>query len=658
MKKYGKYERMPDGTRAKQPPVKSVLLQTYFTSLVCLLMCVTMFFGTTFAWFTSEVTNEGNEIYIGTLDVDLQNENGESLAGSDKKLFDGTTIHWEPGYTALRKLTVQNKGDLAFNYELMLTSGKAQDKSGADALLQTVAKHFVVYVHAGDYAEGETEPKSFADDIKNSDQWAPVMKGNAVATLADILDPANDITIAKGDITATTEDSSDTYIIALHMNEDTSSDVMGYRISMDVKLVAYQMGYEKDDFDGSYDQNAKATWVTNEDELSKALAKGETPLFGNDIQLTKPLDICDNTTIIGGGYKLTRAEGFTGTLIGVKADATLTLKSIVLDGGANWTGEEDPVLDRGTVNSGVTATGNLIATEGNGSIVLEGGTVLQNNVGAHAVSLATRGGGSLTLNGAQIINNSSDSGAIWGGGNIIVNEGSKINCNSSTGIAGAVRMVGSCNLTMNGGEISYNKADSDGGAIWGYGSSTYNFNGGEMSGNESVGTGGAFYTGNYSVINISDDFEMCDNKAADSGAIRLTDHTSLTMTGGLISGNTQSGESNAFNTWNNSISITGGSISDNFSFVGGLGLNIGAADIDGVIAYDLSTNHNTAYLAADFKGFKFTVNESDEHFGNFNFKPAAGYVYAEDDEAKLICMNAGYKTVWDATSGTFKLQAE
>ena len=43
MRKYGKYERMPDGTRAKQPEPKTVLLQTYFTSLVCIILCTPVF---------------------------------------------------------------------------------------------------------------------------------------------------------------------------------------------------------------------------------------------------------------------------------------------------------------------------------------------------------------------------------------------------------------------------------------------------------------------------------------------------------------------------------------------------------------------------------------------------------------------------------------
>lgn len=366
-------------------------------------------------------------------------------------------------------------------------------------------------------------------------------------------------------------------------------------------------------------------------------------------------------TIEGAGNTVSRADGFTGDLIKVEGNVKLTLKNVVLDGGAVWTGDADETLKRGTTNTGTVATGALIVTEPNKSnieIVLDAGTVLQNNDGAAAVNPGTRAGNTLTLNQAKIVNNSSGAGAIWGGGHITVNEGSQINYNSSTGIAGAIRMVSNCNLTMNGGEISNNKAAGDGGAIWGYGSSTYTFNGGEMANNASAGTGGAIYLGTYSVINISEDFELYGNKAANSGAIRFTDHSSLTMTGGKIYGNTQNGESNAFNTWNNSMSITGGSIADDISYVGGLGLTIGEADIDGVIHYYLSTNHNTAYLAESFNGFSFRVDEGNSNFNNFNFKPAAGYTYVSGDEAKLVCLNDGYTVYWDNATNTFRLKAQ
>ena len=99
------------------------------------------------------------------------------------------------------------------------------------------------------------------------------------------------------------------------------------------------------------------------------------------------------------------------------------------------------------------------------------------------------------------------------------------------------------------------------------------------------------------------------------------------------------------------ITINSGEISYNSS--------IGSAGgIDGVIAYDLSTNHNTAYLEVAFNSFKFTVNENGSNFTNFNFKPANGYVYSEGDEDKLVCLNYGYSTYWDTATGTFRLQAD
>ena len=87
-------------------------------------------------------------------------------------------------------------------------------------------------------------------------------------------------------------------------------------------------------------------------------------------------------------------------------------------------------------------------------------------------------------------------------------------------------------------------------------------------------------------------------------------------------------------------------------------MTLGNAEIDGVINYNLGTNHNTAYLAAEFASFKFTVNESAANFAQFNFKPATGYTYTEGDEAKLVCMNEGYTTYWDAANGIFKLMAD
>ena len=264
MRKYGKYE--------KRPEAKNVLQQTYFTSLLCMVLCVSMFFGTTYAWFTSEITSKNNEIYIGTLDVGLYKKTAaepQDLSIAGNMLFD-KNIRWEPGYTAMETVIIRNEGDLAFQYDMTFTSN---DKSTVDAALQkTVGDNFVVYVHPGDYAVDEEKPTSFADIVANAESdeptWRAIRLGEKVATLSDII--SHEIPVLSGSMTDVRADTVDpvaaepgpndsksteqTYIIALHMNEDANSeDIMGQKLHLNVKLMAYQKSYEKDSFDWNYD---------------------------------------------------------------------------------------------------------------------------------------------------------------------------------------------------------------------------------------------------------------------------------------------------------------------------------------------------------------------------------------------------------------------
>lgn len=271
--------------------------------------------------------------------------------------------------------------------------------------------------------------------------------------------------------------------------------------------------------------------------------------------------------------------------------------------------------------------------------------------------LNSRTGSKLIVNGGEIINNHSAAGAIWGGGEIILNSG-KINNNSGQ-LGGAIRVVTNVGvvLTMNGGEMNHNYSETVGGAVWAGSSKSNNvyvLNGGEMAYNYAAQTGGAMYPGYYETVKIGGTFKMHGNAAPEYGAMRFYNHAVFQMTGGEIYDN---GENSIFLN-NNSASMTGGKITDNFGYSGGLGLTCGAAEVDGVISYNLATNHNTAYLATEFNSLKFKVNETAANFAQFNFKPASDYVYTEGDEAKLICMNEGYETYWDAVTGTFRLQAK
>lgn len=635
------------------------------SSALALVLCVSMLAGTTFAWFTDSVTSANNVIAAGNLDVGLSYSDsfgGTYLDAEQHPIF--TYEKWEPGYTEVKYVKIANNGSLAFKFRL-------------DVLPNSTP------------ADGDPNLADVLDVYMIKNPTAAITKDNLtdkVGTLSEVIEMGggafNGIIVPAGTTPndATTEDVGETLVaIAIKMQESAGNEYKNASVGggFSVRVLATQYNYESDSFDKDYDSGAEIIVpVSNARQLINAVKAGSDIALENTITIDEKFidelenagsasgfslvaDVISNDAILdGNGITVWRnAESVDEPLFTVKSGINFALSNITVDGGAVWGGAVDETLGRGTVNTGLATTGAIVALESGASLVLGKDAVLQNNDGAYAVNLGTRIGATLTLDGGSIINNNSGAGAVWGGGNIVINSGA-ISHNSSTGLAGAIRMVSNCNLTMNGGEMNCNKAATDGGVVWGYGSSTYNLNGGEIANNSCSGTGGAFYLGTYSVVNIGGNFEMHDNKASSSGAVRFTDHCSLNMTGGKIYNNTQNGEDNCFNTWNNSFSITGGEISDNISYVGGLGFTLGKADVTGVVSFGLSTTHNTAYLASEFNGFSFTVNEGDANFASFNLKPAAGYVYADGDEAKLNCLNDGYTMVWDAASATFKIAAK
>ena len=92
-----------------------------FQSIMSLILCFSMLVGTTFAWFTDSVSSASNIIQSGRLDIemhyseDLTQENGWKDA-STGAIFNYE--YWEPGYTDLKYLKIDNTGNLAFTYQL------------------------------------------------------------------------------------------------------------------------------------------------------------------------------------------------------------------------------------------------------------------------------------------------------------------------------------------------------------------------------------------------------------------------------------------------------------------------------------------------------------------------------------------------------------
>ena len=420
-------------------------------------------------------------------------------------------------------------------------------------------------------------------------------------------------------------------------------------------------------------------------EFVNALNSGKPVTLTNDIVVPENVEVTANAIINGNGNEIKRENGYTGNIFNVKAGCSLTLNDVIIDGGAIWQESATTFSLRASdaqsslygvqnkVNTGVIATGALITTEGNAVLTLGEDVVLANNDGANAISLATRQGGKLIINGAKIINNRSDAGAIYGGTSIEFNDG-EISGNHANWAGGAIRFVNNFGtFVMNGGKMNYNTSSSFGGAIylgqgsgWDFKNSEVYLNGGEIAYNRATTTGGVIHCAlQWSKIVVSGDVEIHDNTSGDLGAVvRFNSHSTFIMEGGKVYNNVTDNGHGAFYAWDVSISLLGGEIyNDNGAAIdyeistdGGLGQVYGSTRLDRPIFLTVSQNVKTISLAEGFN-FSFKINSTVNENTLYTFVPYEGYEYTEGDESRIVCLNEGYSTYWDAATGTFRLMA-
>lgn len=99
----------------KTNSLKKALVFSVFSTI----LSVSVFAGTTYAWFTDNVKIEKNHIVAGNLDVELYSKvDGEyQPVTSETALFDSNAL-WEPGHMEVVNLKVANVGSLALEYNL------------------------------------------------------------------------------------------------------------------------------------------------------------------------------------------------------------------------------------------------------------------------------------------------------------------------------------------------------------------------------------------------------------------------------------------------------------------------------------------------------------------------------------------------------------
>ena len=200
-----------------------------------------------------------NKIQAGTLDVQLLDEQGNTLEGqtlSWKKAADGANqaVLWEPGCTyELQPIVIKNAGNLALKYKIVI--------SGIQ----------------GDAA------------LNNAIEWTITNTSTVTALDADHA-------LAAG--------ASDTLTIKGHMRKDAGNEYQGLSIDgIGITVVATQYTYESDSNNNQYDVNAEYPVISNADfadAIENADAGSVVDLASGTFQLPSN-SIPAGVTITGAG---------------------------------------------------------------------------------------------------------------------------------------------------------------------------------------------------------------------------------------------------------------------------------------------------------------------------------------------------------------------
>ena len=119
------------------------------SSVLALFLCFAMLLGTTYAWFTDNVTSANNIITAGNLDVELyyqaEGQSDWTQVTTGTNVFKGTL--WEPGHTEVVRLKVVNEGSLALKYQLgvnIVDETGSTTKDGDPLMLSDYIKYGIV----------------------------------------------------------------------------------------------------------------------------------------------------------------------------------------------------------------------------------------------------------------------------------------------------------------------------------------------------------------------------------------------------------------------------------------------------------------------------------------------------------------------------------
>ncbi len=217
-------------------------------SSISLLLCISMFIGSTFAWFTDSASSAGNKIHSGILKLDvelLDKATGEWSSLKEKKEPIFNYDKWEPGYMDAKVFKIQNEGNLALKWVTKFYS---------EYELSILADVIDVYVRPSDSEIGYP-----AD--RNLENYT------CVGNLRTFINSIEETTYGN------LEPKQESYLgIALKMREEAGNEYQGLSLGgpFDIRIYATQYTSEYDSFGKEYDKGATFDELSNTSIMATA----------------------------------------------------------------------------------------------------------------------------------------------------------------------------------------------------------------------------------------------------------------------------------------------------------------------------------------------------------------------------------------------------
>lgn len=240
----------------------------------------------------------------------------------------------------------------------------------------------------------------------------------------------------------------------------------------DVPEVRYSVDAGKSWNESSFLNALKSSGVSSADSVQIELLQDITLTANDGGNWSNSLQSIANKgnskwAVDGKGHTIKRGTGLsTGLFSASAAGSVVTFRNITIDGGAVWQGEN--IATR--TNSGISLEQNasLIYVSGGATVVLDSGTVLQNNDVKESDE-----GAAVMIGGAS------------GDGTLVMNSKAEIKNNSAKNGTAVYIYSANSAFQMNGGEIYGNYASSEGGVIYNKGS--FEMKGGKIRDNAGGG---------------------------------------------------------------------------------------------------------------------------------------------------------------------------